>query len=71
MHWTILSDYDVFQEDGTQSSTDDHFEEISIGAATLVISRQADGSATVTRLISPLPSDYLRQEWQPGTPYHD
>lgn len=72
MHWTILSDYEVFGDGAVQNSfdTDMSYEEVSVGPAILVVARGTDGHSTITRVISPNPKDYLRPEWQPGMPYH-
>lgn len=69
MHWTVLSDYEIFEDKGTVQQQGQHVEEVHVGPATLILSRQADGSATVVRLISPSASDYLRADWQPGALY--
>lgn len=71
MHWTTLSDAEIFampqatSVDGSTGTT----EEITVGHAVLVVTRAASGEATISRVISPRASDYLRPEWQPGMPF--
>lgn len=61
--WTVLDDRDVF---ANFASTATDYLEIEREGIHLVVARQANGTASVVRLISPRPADYLRPEWQPG-----
>jgi YlzJ-like protein len=63
LHWTILNEVDVFQ--GMPSNVD--YQEMTCEGRTLIIEPRGDGTATIVRLISPLATDYLRPEWQPGS----
>ncbi|GMA59082.1 YlzJ-like protein [Alicyclobacillus sacchari] len=67
MHWTTLSDAEVFAGFGDPPRVS--YEEAVIGHARLVIARQPNGKAVIERLISPYARDYLRPEWQPGMPF--
>ncbi|WAH35350.1 YlzJ-like family protein [Alicyclobacillus dauci] len=69
MHWTILSDYEIFASNPPESSAASRTEEIRVGDALLIVERTVDGHATIQRVISPKAADYLRAEWQPGMPY--
>ncbi|EPZ46208.1 YlzJ-like family protein [Alicyclobacillus acidoterrestris] len=71
MHWTTLSDSEIFATPtSSQSASDTVTEEVTVGDAILVLTRSAKtGEATVSRVISPRASDYLRPDWQPGMPY--
>ncbi|GMA61500.1 hypothetical protein GCM10025859_19400 [Alicyclobacillus fastidiosus] len=40
-----------------------------MGHAVLVVNRTPNGEATISRVISPRASDYLRPDWQPGMPF--
>lgn len=69
MHWTTLSDTEIF----TWPAPSEHVwpirEEIALDDVRLVVLRQADGTSVIERVISPRPSDYLNPNWQPGKPY--
>lgn len=69
MHWTILSEYEVFANATPAEAEHNAVEEVMVGHARLILARAADGTATITRLISPHARDYLREDWQPGMPY--
>ncbi|SIS89587.1 YlzJ-like family protein [Alicyclobacillus vulcanalis] len=63
MLWTTLSDQEIYSGwwgDGP------HYEEWTDGHRTLIVARDPHGTPTLVRLISPVASDYLRPEWQPG-----
>lgn len=69
MHWTILSEHEVFANAMFAEPAHNVTEEVMVGQARLILARAADGTATITRLISPHAKDYLREDWQPGMPY--
>ncbi|WP_067617056.1 YlzJ-like family protein [Alicyclobacillus acidiphilus] len=70
MHWTTLSDVEIFTWPNEQNAVAAGVrQEVVMGHARLIVLRQADGTATVERLISPYPGDYLNPAWQPGQPY--
>lgn len=68
MHWTTLSDYEIFADSVALDQMSNHVqqEEITVGDALLIVERDANGHAIIHRLVSPRASDYLRPEWQPG-----
>lgn len=63
LHWSIRPFADVM--DGFEPPV---VEEVTFGSATMLIST-VNGASRIERLISPIPSDYLRAEWQPGMPF--
>lgn len=64
MLWTIVPSDMLLDAEDTFAVA-----EMSVGRATVVVHVAADGSRRVERLLSTNPADYLRPEWQPGTPW--
>lgn len=64
LHWTILNENDVFAN--SLENTIAPSIEIKRGQAILLVQSRKDGTGSIERLISPLASDYLRPELQPG-----
>ncbi|WP_062306142.1 YlzJ-like family protein [Alicyclobacillus sendaiensis] len=65
MLWTTLSESEIYSG---WWGTEIRFEEWKDGHRTLIVARDETGTPRLVRLISPIASDYLRPEWQPGAP---
>ncbi|MBF8377173.1 YlzJ-like family protein [Alicyclobacillus mali] len=63
MLWTTLAEGEIYSGWWSQSP---RFEEWRDGHRTLIVTRDEYGTPRLVRLISPVASDYLRPEWQPG-----
>lgn len=72
MHWTTLADSEIFATNAPPvGQVEQQIEEIVTGRARLVVTRGLDGRAVISRVISPVPKDYLKPEWQPGMVYRE
>lgn len=72
MHWTTLSDLEIFATNDVSREREMSWQEERLsGQARICITRYRDGRAVVDRLISPVPADYLNPRWQPGTVFYD
>jgi len=64
IHWSVIPFADVMA--GYEINQKETFEEVTMGHVTMVVIPESHGMGRIQRLISPVASDYLKSEWQPG-----